>query len=256
MTALNGIAASPGIAIGKAFVYRKGEVATRAHTITDTKEELERLKEALEISKRQLEKVKDKAAEEIGESEAQIFQAHLLILEDPALLTEVTKYVEGKKVNAEVAVQEFIKKYVAIFETMKDEYFKARAEDIQDVGNRILNNLSGITCDSLAKLRSKVIVVSKVLTPSDTAQMNKEMVLGFATDTGGLTSHTAIIARSLNIPAVVGLGNATGSIRSEDDAIIDGFKGIVIINPSKDILTQYEKKKMEYEKQLKELKKS
>lgn len=241
MTTLNGIAASPGIAIGKAFVYKKGEVMTRAHTITDIKEELERFKETLEISKRQLEKVKDKAAEEIGESEAQIFQAHLLILEDPALVTEVTKYIEEKKVNAEVAVQEFIKKYVAIFETMKDEYFKARAEDIQDVGNRILNNLSGITYDSLAKLRSKVIVVSKGLTPSDTAQMNKEMVLGFATDTGGLTSHTAIIARSLKIPAVVGLGNVTENVQYGDDVIIDGVNGIVIINPSKEILVQYKK---------------
>lgn len=247
MITLRGIAASPGIAIGKVFVYKKGEVMVQAHKITDAREELERFKETLEASRRQLEDIKEKARKEIGEAEADIFEVHLLILEDPGLMIEVTKNIGEKRLNAEVAVQEAVKKYVTIFETMQDAYFKARAVDIQDVGNRILNNLQGITYDSLAKLKSKVIIIANVLTPSDTAQMNKEMVLGFATDTGGLTSHTAIIARSLKSPAVVGLGNVTENVNPGDDLIIDGINGTVIINPSKEILIRYEKKKMEYE---------
>ncbi len=246
MISLKGVAASPGIAIGKAFVYKKEGKFQAQHT-NDARRELNRFTEAIEKSKIQLKEIKEKAERGIGKSEAEIFEAHLLMLEDPSFVENVKKNIEGKKLVAEAAVQEAMKKYIEMFESIKSEYFKARALDIQDICERIINNLQRVTTDSLAKLENKVIVIAKILTPSDTAQINKEMILGFATDTGGITSHTAIIARSLGVPAVVGLGNATEKIISGDDIILDGFNGIVIINPDKETLAHYEQKKREYE---------
>lgn len=241
MITLKGIAASPGVAIGKAFVHKKRK-EIQAQQSTDVKRELERLEEALEASKLQLREIKEAAAREIGKNEAGIFEAHLLILEDPDFIGDIKKNVEEKRLVAEAAVQETVKKYVEMFESMKSEYFKARALDVQDVGGRVINNLQRITYSSLARLREKIIVVADILTPSDTAQMNKEMVLGFATDTGGLTSHTAIIARSLGIPAVVGLGNVTDRVSHGEIVIIDGFNGIVIINPDEETIAKYRDK--------------
>jgi len=251
MITLKGIAASPGVAIGKAILYKKGEVIVQLHEITNFEEELERFRKAVEVSKKQLKEAQDKTAKEIGESEAKIFQAQSLILEDPSLIREVTKSIE-EKVNAETAVQRFIEKYVAIFKTMENAYIKARAADVQDVGDRILNNLLGTSVNPLAGLQSKAIVIAKDLSPSDTAQMNKELVLGFATDAGGLTSHTAIMARALGIPAVVGLGDVVENVKTGDDLIIDGTTGIVIINPTNDKIVQYEKEKIQYDVRQKE----
>jgi phosphotransferase system enzyme I (PtsI) len=251
MITLKGIAASPGVAIGKAIIYKKGEVMVQPHEITNFEEELERFRKAVEVSKKQLKEAQDKTAREIGESEAKIFQAQSLILEDPSLIREVTKSIE-EKVNAETAVRRFIEKYVAIFKTMENAYIKARAADIQDVGDRIVNNLLGISVNPLAGLQSKAIIITRDLSPSDTAQMNKELVLGFATDAGGLTSHTAIMARALGIPAVVGLGNVVENVKTGDDLIIDGTAGIVIINPTNEKIAQYEKEKTQYDLRQKE----
>jgi phosphotransferase system enzyme I (PtsI) len=246
MISLKGTAASPGIAIGEAFVYKKEE-KVQAKQTADIRKELSRFTEALEKSKIQLKEIKEKAAKDIGKDEAEIFEAHLLVLEDPSFVEDVKKNIEQKMLVAEVAVQETMKKYVELFEAMKSEYFKARALDIQDVCERVINNLLRTTYYSLAKLENKVIIIANILTPSDTAQINKEMILGFATDTGGITSHTAIIARSLGVPAVVGLGNVTEKAVSGDNVILDGFSGVVIINPDKEVLAQYERKKREYE---------
>lgn len=238
MITLKGTAASPGIGIGEAYVYKKKR-EVQAQQATDVKREIERFKEALEASKLQLKEVKEIAMKDIGKSEAEIFEAHLLILEDSSFINDVKKNIEEKLLVAEAAVQETVKKYMEMFEGMKSEYFKARALDIQDIGDRITNNLRRVTYDSLAKLKNKVIVVADVLGPSDTAQMNKEMVLGFATNTGGITSHTAIIARSLGIPAVVGLRDVTEKVAHGEIVIVDGFSGVVIINPDKETIIQY-----------------
>lgn len=240
MITQKGIAASPGFAIGKAFVYRKVETAVERLEVTDVEGELEKLNKALSISKQELEEIKLKTAQS-GRSEADIFQAQLLMLEDPRLLREIRENVTKEKVNIEASVQDAIERHAAVFDAMSDPYFRARAADVRDVGARILKNLQGRGQDSLDALTSKVIVVAQNLAPSDTGRMNRQMVLGFATDTGGLTAHTAILARSLRIPAVVGLRDIAEKARAGMDLIVDGINGIVVLEPTNEAIAQYER---------------
>jgi len=253
-----GVAASPGIAIGKAHVIRPQQIkiCTEAIAKDDLESQIKRLDAAIASSKLQLEQIKAKAEKELGTDKAEIFGAHLMVLEDPVFLDEVKTKIKAESITADNAVAQVVNNYVKIFSNMEDEYMKERAADIKDVGERIIKNLLGISTDNFT-FSENVIVIAKDLTPSDTAQMDKDKVLAFATDMGGRTSHTAIMARSLEIPAVVGLVDLTDKVQEGDNVIVDGNKGIVYINPSESILKEYEILKqdyIEYRKKLKELK--
>ena len=241
MAVLKGIAASPGIAIGKAFVYKRSETEIQDLKATDIKTELQKFEKALGESEKQLREIEAKTAQEIGKNEAAIFASHLLILNDPSLIKQVVNNIKEKGLRGEAAVQDTTNKFVELFDNMQDPYFRARAADVQDVGNRILNNMRGLANNFKIELDKQVIIVTKDLTPSDTVQMTGENVLAFAMDKGGITSHAAIIARSLRIPAVVGLVDATSNVQTGEYLIIDGTKGIVITNPGEKTLSEYRK---------------
>lgn len=254
-----GIEASPGIEIGKAYLLKEEQVIIDKAGVQDEKIELEikRLENAVETSKIQLKKVKEKAEKELGKAEAQIFEAHLMFLEDPVFMDEIKSKIKSEKITAEHAVLQVAEMYIETFNNMEDEYLKERAADVKDVGDRLIKNILGIADQNLADLPEKVIIIAKDLTPSDTAQMNKEMVLAFATDMGGRTSHTAIMARSLEIPAVVGLTDIYGKAKDGDTVIVDGNAGKVFVNPDKATLEEYERLKaeyLEYRQSLRELK--
>jgi len=246
MRKLRGIPVSEGIAIGPAFVYRPEKPKFERRQVEDVETELERFQRAVERSKKQLSEIYAKAKDEMGEDTARIFEAHLLFLEDPALLEKVHSKIKDKKLNAEAAVAETVEEFVAAFETMEDEYMHARAADVQDVGQRILRNLLGISGKSLDELTSPVIVVAEDLAPSDTAQMDKSLVLGFCTAGGGTTSHTAIMARILGIPAVVGIREGLLNVESGQVLIVDGQEGAVIPEPSGKLIAEYRRRQREF----------
>ncbi|RKL61985.1 phosphoenolpyruvate--protein phosphotransferase [Thermoanaerobacteraceae bacterium SP2] len=252
---LKGIAASPGIEIGKAYLLKEHQVVIDTTGIPEEKIncEIRKFEDAVETSKNQLEKVKQKAEEELGREKAEIFGAHLMVLEDPVFLDEIKTKIKNDKITAENAVSQVVKTYVETFKNMEDEYLRERASDVKDVGDRIIKNILGIAIQTLADLTEKVIIIAKDLTPSDTAQMNKKMVLAFAIDMGGKTSHTAIMARSLEIPAVVGLVDIYSKAKDGDTIIVDGNTGTVYINPDQAILKEYEKLKQDYKKYRQEL---
>ncbi|MDD4570518.1 MAG: phosphoenolpyruvate--protein phosphotransferase [Tepidanaerobacteraceae bacterium] len=255
---LKGIAASPGIEIGKAHVIESEQVNINTAAIAkeDIDKHVKTLKEAINASKLQLKRIKEKAEKELGADKAEIFGAHLMVLEDPVFLDEIESKIKNELISADNATSQVVKNYVDIFNNMEDEYMKERAADIKDVGERIIKNILGLSTDGFI-FSEKVIIVARDLTPSDTAQMDKDKVLAFATDMGGRTSHTAIMARSLEIPAVVGLVDVTGKVQDGDIIVIDGNKGVIYINPEQSILKEYERLKQdytEYRKQLRGLK--
>lgn len=246
-------AASPGIAIGKALVYTEEELNISKTTVEDIDQEIKRFENAIETTKTQLKDVYEEALEKLGADKAAIFEAHLMVLEDPELTNQVENKIKEEKINAEFALKEVIDGFIAIFESMDDEYMRERAADIRDVGTRMLKNLMGIEIVNLASLSEEVVLVAHDLTPSDTATMNKDKVLGFVTDIGGRTSHTAIMARSLEVPAIVGLKDITSKVKKGDIIVFDGNEGIGYINPSEEILKEFQDKKVKYETYKKEL---
>ncbi|TYP56790.1 phosphoenolpyruvate--protein phosphotransferase [Thermosediminibacter litoriperuensis] len=252
-----GIAASPGIEIGKAFVLKENEIVIETANITEDKipVEIERFEGAMTKSREQLVKVKEKAEKELGPDKAQIFDAHIMVLDDPIFVEEIREKIRSERITAANAVHQVVEKYVGMFENMEDEYLKERAADIKDVGDRILKNILGVPIQSLADLSEDVIVIAKDLTPSNTAQMDKEKVKAFATDMGGRTSHTAIMARSLEIPAVVGLGFLSKEVNDGDTVIVDGNKGVVYVNPDEETLRRYHTLRFDYIRYREELKK-
>ncbi|MPW26202.1 phosphoenolpyruvate--protein phosphotransferase [Alkalibaculum sp. M08DMB] len=254
---MKGIGASPGIAISKAYVLKHQNIEISTKEIQDIQSEVSRLKEAIKVSSIQIGEIKEKAIKELGEEEAKIFDAHLMILDDPEYTGQIEQIINNDKIAADNATNQVTEQFVAIFGSMDDEYMKERAADISDVGSRLIRNILGVKSQNLSEINEDVIIIAKDLTPSDTAQMNKERVQGFATDIGGRTSHTAIMARSLEIPAVLGLKDITSKAQEGDIIILDGLTGEVIVNPDKTTLKQYEDKKNEYEnfrKELEELK--
>jgi phosphotransferase system enzyme I (PtsI) len=253
---LKGVAASPGIAIGKAFLYTKEKVTINVEKIEESKveEEIAKFRKALEVTQEEIKKIKEKALEEFGKEKAEIFEAHLMLASDPELIEGVENMIKTELVTADNAVNKVIEQNASVMESLNDEYLKERAVDLRDVGNRIIENLLGVKSVNLSDLEEEVVVIARDLTPSDTATMKKEMVLGFATDVGGRTSHTAIMARSLEIPAVVGLGNVTSQVKAGDLVIVDGLEGIVIVNPDEKTVEDYKSKKESYEKKVEGLK--
>jgi phosphoenolpyruvate-protein phosphotransferase (PTS system enzyme I) len=256
---MKGTAASPGIEIGKVFVLREHQIVINRNSLSEEKldGEIKRFNSAVETTRNQLEEIKEKAERELGEDKAEIFAAHLMVMDDPELFDQVLGKINSEKITAENALSQVIDSFIEMFSSIEDEYLRERSADVKDVGTRMLKNMLGIAIETLTDISEEVIVVAKDLTPSDTAQMNKEKVKAFATDMGGRTSHTAIMARSLEIPAVVGLVDITGRAKNGDKIIIDGNKGLVFLNPDDETMTKYEKLKadyLEYRKTLKELK--
>ncbi|MCG2704073.1 MAG: phosphoenolpyruvate--protein phosphotransferase [Candidatus Omnitrophica bacterium] len=250
---IKGIAVSPGIGIGRVFIWDSEEYTISRHVLPENKLPLEitRFEEALIKTRTEILEIQKKIAKEMGVEHAEIFDAHLLVLEDRMLIEEVINKIKKEKINVEYAFVIVLKKYTNIFLKMDDEYLRERLVDIQDVGKRIIRNLLGKQKQGFFELDEKVVIVATNLSPSDTAQMHKEKVIGFATDMGARTSHTAILARSLEIPAVVGLKTLTPAVKNGDIIIIDGNNGNVIINPPRPIIRKYqiEKKKfLDFEK--------
>ena len=248
-----GTGASPGIAIGKVLVVEHGELEIQRVSISNIEEEVARLDKAVEVSKEELTKVKEKALLELGEHEAEIFEAHLLVLEDPELIDSAKAKIKDEQVNADYALKEIRDMFVGMFESMDNEYMRERAADIKDVTNRIIRHLLGVKIVDLAALEEEVILVAHDLTPSDTATMNKSKVLGFLTDIGGRTSHTAIMARTLEIAAVVGLTDITTKANDGDYIVFNGDTGEVILNPDEETIDKYTKLKNEFDEYRKSL---
>ncbi|QJA09333.1 phosphoenolpyruvate--protein phosphotransferase [Romboutsia sp. CE17] len=248
-----GTGASPGIAIGKVLVVEHGELEIQKVSISNIEEEVARLDKAVEVSKEELTKVKEKALLELGEHEAEIFEAHLLVLEDPELIDSAKAKIKDEQVNADYALKEIRDMFVGMFESMDNEYMRERAADIKDVTNRIIRHLLGVKIVDLAALEEEVILVAHDLTPSDTATMNKSKVLGFLTDIGGRTSHTAIMARTLEIAAVVGLNDITTKANDGDYIVFNGDTGEVILNPDEETIDKYTKLKNEFDEYRKSL---
>ena len=248
-----GTGASPGIALGKALVIEHSELVIEKKTIENIDKEIQKLESAVKVSKEELTKVKEKALAELGEHEAEIFEAHLLVLEDPELIGSAISKIRNEKVNADYALNEIKEIFVAMFESMDNEYMRERAADIKDVTNRVLRHILGIKVVDLAELDEEVVLIAHDLTPSDTATMNKNMVLGFLTDIGGRTSHTAIMARTLEIAAVVGLNDITKKVKDGDYIVFNGDTGEVIVNPDEETKAKYASLKEEFEEYRKSL---
>ena len=215
-------------------------VPHRVITEGEIPEELKRLEQSIVATRKQLTELHQKLREQVGSHDADIFEAHLLVLEDQALIDDTTKLVQNELYNVEFAYQQITDKYAKALESMDDEYLRERAVDLRDVSNRLLNNLLGHTeHDHLYNLTEPCIVIGHDLTPSTTAMLDRNMVLGFATDVGSKTSHTAILARALKIPAVVGLHNISSAIENGQSILLDGHNGKVIQNPSDQTLFEY-----------------
>ncbi|MGJ6561225.1 phosphoenolpyruvate--protein phosphotransferase [Listeria monocytogenes] len=243
---LKGIAASDGIAIAKAYLLVEPDLSYEKTEVTDVESEVKRFERALEVSRTELSMIREKAAKDLGEDKAQIFDAHLLVLNDPELTGPIEESIKNSKTNAETALQETTDMFIGMFESMDNEYMRERAADIKDVRKRVLSHLLGVTIPNPALIDEEVVVVAADLTPSDTAQLNRNFVKGFVTDIGGRTSHSAIMARSLEIPAVVGTKEVTASVAKNDIVIIDGLEGNVIIHPTEEQIAHYEKIKSDF----------
>ncbi|GGI14616.1 phosphoenolpyruvate--protein phosphotransferase [Gottfriedia solisilvae] len=249
---INGIAASSGIAIAKAFRLENPELNITKKQISDVDAEISRLDNAIQISNTELEKIRDHANAELGEDKAAIFSAHILVLNDPELVNPVKDKIKSENVNAEYAMNEVASMFVQMFESMDNEYMKERAADIRDVTKRVMAHILGVTISNPANITDEVIIIAEDLTPSDTAQLNRKYALGFTTDIGGRTSHSAIMARSLEIPAVVGTKEVTSKIENGVMVIVDGLDGQVIVDPSEEELAEYKAKKEKFELQKQE----
>ena len=240
---LQGIAASDGIAIAKVYTLTEPDLTVTKVTVEDSEKEVSRLDDALAASIKDVELIKETALKNLGEEEAQVFDAHLMVLSDPELIGQVKDSITSNKVNAESALKEVTDMFISIFAGMEDNpYMQERAADIRDVSKRVLAHLLGVKIPSPATIKDEVIIVAADLTPSDTAQLNRQYVKAFVTDIGGRTSHSAIMARSLEIPAIVGTKEVTSIAKDGDIIIVDGLAGDVFLNPSEEVIAEYRAK--------------
>lgn len=250
---MKGIAVSEGFAIGTAFVVQEMDGwekdhghASSQHTFAGVEQEKHLLHKAVEISIEQIELMKQDSAKEVGEYDAQVFEAHRMIMTDPALMSEIERLVE-QQIPAIEATQTVILQFVELFESMDDPYMRERAIDLQDVSTRLLHNFAGTGADPWNGIRdASTVVVARNLTPSDTLQLHSKKVAGFITEMGGKSSHTAILARSLGIPAIVGVSGILDHIKTGNTVIIDGFLGKVVINPKDRQIKSYREKSDRY----------
>ena len=233
---ISGIPASPGIVFGKALVLKEEKIVLDMQKIKDSQvdEEIARFFAGREAAVEQLNSIKARAYQSLGEEKAAIFEGHLMILEDEELEEEIIDYIRSNHVNAAVAANVVIDQQVAILSEIDDEYLKERAGDIRDIGNRLIKNILGMHIVDLGEINEEAILVAYDLTPSETAQLNLDKVLGFVTDIGGRTSHTSIMARSLELPAIVGTNNVTELVNTGDFLILDALNNVVYVNPSQE----------------------
>ena len=252
---IKGIAASDGVAIAKAYLLVEPDLSFTNENITDTDAEIKKFRNALEASKIELTKIRNNAEKSLGADKAAIFDAHLLVLDDPELIQPIEDKIENEKVNAPEALNEVTTQFITIFESMDNEYMRERAADIRDVSKRVLAHLLGVELPNPSMIDESVVIIGNDLTPSDTAQLNKEFVQGFVTNIGGRTSHSAIMSRSLEIAAVVGTKSITHEVKQGDMVIVDGITGDVIIDPTEDEFIAYQNKRERFFEDKKELQK-
>ncbi|MDG5786908.1 phosphoenolpyruvate--protein phosphotransferase [Evansella sp. AB-P1] len=247
-----GIGASAGYAIGKVFRLEDPDLTVEKQNISDVDDEIKLFNQSLEQSKKELEIIKEKTKDQLGDEHAEIFSAHILVLSDPELVDTIRKKVSDEKINVAYALKEVSDQFVIMFESMENEYMKERAADIRDVSKRVLSHILGKPIVSIAEINEEVIIIAEDLTPSDTAQLDKKFVQGFVTDIGGRTSHSAIMSRSMEIPAVVGTKKITDHAKNGEIIVVDGNDGTVILNPTEEELTEYKQKQNQFNEQKKE----
>lgn len=253
---IKGIAASDGVAIAKAYLLVEPDLTfDKNEKVTDVEGEVAKFNNAIEASKVELTKIRNNAEVQLGADKAAIFDAHLLVLDDPELIQPIQDKIKNENANAASALTDVTTQFVTIFESMDNEYMKERAADIRDVSKRVLSHILGVELPNPSMIDESVVIVGNDLTPSDTAQLNKEFVQGFATNIGGRTSHSAIMSRSLEIPAIVGTKSITQEVKQGDMIIVDGLNGDVIVNPTEDELIAYQDKRERYFADKKELQK-
>ncbi len=238
---VQGIAASKGIAYGQVFIYIQSNVEVPNYNVGAEKriEEIARFEQALVVTRQQVQKIQSEVAKNLGSEEAAIFDAHLLVLEDQALISETIREFEETAKNIETCFNAVAKRYIQAFSEIDDEYLRERASDLRDVTQRVLQNLLGQSSANLSHLIDKRIVIANDVTPSDSASIDRSQALAIVTDTGSKTSHAVIVARSMKIPAIVGVRDLTKTAREGDWAIVDGYEGIIILNPTEQTLFRY-----------------
>src|ERR1700730_11453859 len=236
-----GIAASPGIAIGRAVIIERREAAVFRVPIRDedVQSEVNRFLEALEKTRDELQELKQKVSRSMGEEYASIFEAHALMVSDPSFTDKVVQKIEEEKVNAEWALAEVQEELQARFKSFEDEYLREREADVKDVADRVQTNLQGIAHHDLSEITHDVIILADDLTPSDTIHFNRRPIVGFATEAGGRTSHTSIIAKSLFMPAVIGVPRLTRIVDNDELVIVDGYEGTLLVNPTPAMVSEY-----------------
>lgn len=254
MTTLKGIGASDGIAIAKAYLLVEPDLSFNNEKVADVDAEVEKFKAAINQSKVELTQIRNNAEIALGPDKAAIFDAHLLVLEDPELINPIEDNIRNNQMNAATSLSEVSTNFITIFESMDNEYMKERAADIKDVSKRVLSHILGVSLPNPTMIDEPVVIIAEDLTPSDTAQLNKQFVQGFATNIGGRTSHSAIMSRSLEIPAVVGTKNITDAVQQGDFVIVDGIAGEVIINPDEQTITGYKARQAAFLQEKEELK--
>ncbi|PTI39331.1 phosphoenolpyruvate--protein phosphotransferase [Staphylococcus succinus] len=240
---INGIAASDGVAIAKAYLLVEPDLSYNSEKVSDVDAEIKKFRNAIETSKVELTKIRNNAEENLGADKAAIFDAHLLVLDDPELIQPIEDKINNEQVNAPTALTDVTGQFITIFESMDNEYMKERAADIRDVSKRVLAHILGVELPNPSMIDESVVIIGNDLTPSDTAQLNKEFVQGFVTNIGGRTSHSAIMSRSLEIAAVVGTKSITQEVKQGDMVIVDGLTGEVIIDPTEDEVIAYQNKR-------------
>jgi len=252
---IKGIGVTPAIIIGKAYLLDRGKIEAPARVIPEPQilQEVARFREAVEESKKQLRLAKEKLLHEDVAGPTYILDVHLLLLEDKNLIENTEKTIKQSWINAEWALKINLERVRKVFNNIDDEYLKSRKTDIDYIGERILRNLMGKDKETISQIKEEVIIVAHDLSPADTAQMAKDKVTAFVTDMGGKTSHTAIMARSLEIPAVVGSETATHHINTGDTLIVDGLTGVVVVNPSPEIIQEYQERQRARQKMEREL---
>lgn len=247
-----GIGAAPGITIGKVYLFDRRQIDIPKYQIShhQIENEIDKFKRAINLSKSQLEKAKTQLSKDLGKDHIYVIDTHILILEDELLVENTIKNIRHFRINSEWAFKRSLEHFLSVFEKMDDDYLKERKSDIEHIGNRVLNNLGGYEGSSLKAFNEPVIVVAHYLSPAEAIQLSKNKVLGIATDMGSKTSHTAIVARGLQIPAVLGLKDISKKIKTGDSMVIDGGRGIVIINPEEKLRNNFFEKQKEYKRYL------
>ena len=247
MTNIKGIGASSGIALAKAYKLEMPDLTVSRDTVEDTEAEIKKLNEHKAAVEKEINKIKERASKNLSAEEAAVFDAHLMMLNDPEFASQIEGKIKDEKLNAAAALEDVATMMINMFSSMDDAYFKERAADIKDVSTRWKAHLLGKKLPDPTAIEEEVIIIANDLTPSDTSQLDKNLVKGFATNIGGRTSHSAILARSMEIPAVVATNAVMQEVNDGDFVIIDGDAGDVIVNPDGATIKEYESKKADYE---------